>query len=274
MTSVAKSSAELLPRSGLNAWLPSARGVRITLGVAVMLGSWQLLHSYVVHPLLLPSPLRVAETLWSLLGSGELLGHVVVSLKRILVGYAAGCGIGIVLGLLMGRWRAAEEFGSPFLEFLRPISPVAMVPLVLIWFGIDEMAKYFLIGYAVVIIVLFNTAFGVQSMPIIRERAATCLGASEKQIFLHVVLPSTVPYIVTGMRMALGFAFMAIVAAEMIAAESGIGFLIMQSRILIQVDQTFAGLITLSVLGAAIDLCFRLTLSRLARKYQEEIYAV
>lgn len=87
----------------------------------------------------------------------------------------------------MGRWRAADEFGSPFLELLRPVSPVAIVPLVLIWFGIDEAAKYFLIGYAAVIIVLINTAFGMHSMPLIRERAATCLGASERQIFLHVV---------------------------------------------------------------------------------------
>jgi ABC-type nitrate/sulfonate/bicarbonate transport system permease component len=149
-----------------------------------------------------------------------------------------------------------------------------MLPLVLIWFGIDEFAKYFLVSYTAAIIVLLNTAAGVASMPIIRERAAACLGANERQIYLHVILPSTIPYIITGMRTALGFSFMAIVAAELIAAENGIGYLIMQSRMLIQVDQTFAGLLTLSALGALSDVAFRLTLSRFGRRYQQEMFNV
>lgn len=250
------------------------RPMRIAMGVVIFIAAWQVLYLYVAQPLLMPSPLKVATTLWDLIASGELYVHVVASMRRILVGYVAGCALGIVLGLIIGRWATVHDLATPFLEFIRPLSPVALLPLVLIWFGIDEMAKYFLVGYTAVIIVLINTAFGVTSMPIIRERAAACLGASEAQIFRHVVLPSAVPYIVTGMRTALGFSFMAIVAAELIAAESGIGYLIMQSRILIQVDQTFAGLIALSVLGALSDLVFRLTLSRLATRYQQEMFNV
>lgn len=250
------------------------RPARILLGVILFIGAWQFLHAYVAQPLLMPSPLKVVDTLWSLLRSGELFVHIVASMRRILVGYVAGCAIGIGLGLVIGRWAIVHDLATPFLEFIRPLSPVALLPLVLIWFGIDEMAKYFLVSYTAVIIVLINTAFGVTSMPIIRERAAACLGASEAQVFFHVLLPSTIPYIITGMRTALGFSFMAIVAAELIAAESGIGYLIMQSRILLQVDQTFAGLITLSVLGALSDLVFRLTLSRLAIRYQQDIYNV
>jgi ABC-type nitrate/sulfonate/bicarbonate transport system permease component len=235
---------------------------------------WELLHLYVVNPLLLPSPLKVVRTLFDLLQSGELVTDIAASLRRIVVGYAMGCGVGIVLGLLMARSIWVNDLLSPILEVLRPLSPVAMLPLVLIWFGIDEFAKYFLVSYTAAIIVLLSTAAGVASMPIIRERAAACLGASERQIYLHVILPSTIPHIVTGMRTALGFSFMAIVAAELIAAEDGIGYLIMQSRMLIQVDQTFAGLLTLSALGALSDVVFRLTLSRFARRYQQEIFNV
>jgi NitT/TauT family transport system permease protein/taurine transport system permease protein len=216
----------------------------------------------------------VLQTFWHLLQSGELVEDIIASMRRIFVGYIMGCAVGIVLGLLMGRSVWVNDIISPFLEFLRPLSPIAMLPLVLIWFGIEEFAKYFLVSYTATIIVLLNTASGVASMPILRERAAACLGASERQIYLNVVLPSTIPYIITGMRTALGFSFMAIVAAELIAAEKGIGYLIMQSRMLIQVDQTFAGLITLSALGALSDLLFRITLSRMGRRYQQEIYNV
>jgi ABC-type nitrate/sulfonate/bicarbonate transport system permease component len=256
--------------------LPFSLGrlLRTTIGIVAVIAAWELLHRYVVNPLLLPSPLRVVQTLFELLRSGELVNDVGASMRRILVGYAMGCAVGIIFGLLMARSIWVNDLLSPVLEVLRPISPVAMLPLVLIWFGIDEFAKYFLVSYTAAIIVLLNTAAGVASMPIIRERAAACLGANERQIYLHVILPSTIPYIITGMRTALGFSFMAIVAAELIAAENGIGYLIMQSRMLIQVDQTFAGLLTLIALGALSDVAFRLTLSRFGRRYQQEMFNV
>lgn len=251
-----------------------ARLLRTTLGILAIILIWELLHRYVVNPLLLPSPLKVVVTLFDLVRSGELIADITASMRRILVGYTMGCVVGIVLGLLMARSLWVNDLVSPLLEVLRPISPVAMLPLVLIWFGIDEFAKYFLVSYTAAIIVLLSTVHGVASMPIIRERAASCLGASERQIYMHVILPSAVPHIISGMRTALGFSFMAIVAAELIAAENGIGYLIMQSRMLIQVDQTFAGLLTLSALGALSDLVFRLTLSRVGRRYQQEKYNV
>jgi len=250
------------------------RAIRIGIGTVLFIGCWQILHSYFVNPFLLPSPLQVLRTMWDLLLSGELLDDIYASSRRILVGYFGGSLIGIMLGLLMGRFRSINDLMTPCLEFLRPLSPVALLPLVLIWFGIGEAAKYVLVGYTAAIIVLINTAFGVNRMPIIRARAAQCLGASEWQMFRNVLLPSVIPYIVVGMRTALGFSFMAIVAAELIAADSGIGYLIMQSRILIQVDQTFAGLITLSLLGAFSDMVSRLTLSKLTARYQYDLLNV
>ncbi|MHB8727128.1 MAG: ABC transporter permease [Casimicrobiaceae bacterium] len=250
------------------------RLLRKSIGIIALIVAWELLHRYVVNPLLLPSPWQVVKALFALLKSGELLNDVAASMRRILVGYAMGCAVGIVFGLLMARSTWVNDLLSPLLEVLRPLSPVAMLPLVLIWFGIDEFAKYFLVSYTAAIIVLLSTASGVASMPILRERAAACLGANEHQIYLHVILPSAIPYIITGMRTALGFSFMAIVAAELIAADNGIGYLIMQSRMMIQVDQTFAGLLTLSALGALSDLVFRMTLSRVGRRYQQEIFNV
>jgi ABC-type nitrate/sulfonate/bicarbonate transport system permease component len=262
------------PRAMTLPSIPWARLLRVSTGILVVLLVWELLHRFVVNPMLLPSPVRVVQTLFELLRTGELVADVGASMRRIVVGYTMGCAFGIVFGLLMARSLWVNDLLSPVLEVLRPLSPVAMLPLVLIWFGIDEFAKYFLVSYTAAIIVLLSTASGVASMPIIRERAAACLGAKERQIYLHVILPSAIPYIVTGMRTALGFSFMAIVAAELIAAENGIGYLIMQSRMLIQVDQTFAGLLTLSALGAFSDLVFRMTLSRWARRYQQEIFNV
>jgi len=247
---------------------------RTFIGVLAIVLIWQFLSSYVVDPFLLPSPRTVVETMWSMIQSGVLVSDVMASGRRIIVGYVIGCFVGIAWGLLMGRIAWISDLSSPFLEFIRPLSPVAMLPLVLVWFGIGEAAKYFLVGYIATIVVLINTVAGVASVPVLRQRAASCLGASERQIFLHVILPSSIPYIVTGMRAALGLSFMAIVAAEMIAADSGIGYSIMQARNVLQVNQIFAGLVTLSILGMLSDVVFRLTLSRIAERYQQDIYNV
>ena len=141
--------------------------------------------------------------------------------------------------------------------------------LFIIWFGIGVMSRYFIIFYGVVIIMIINTTAGVAAGSNIRLNAAKCLGARRGQIFLRIIIPSALPYILTGMRVALGFAFMGIVAAEMIAAQSGIGYLIMQSRTLLRTDIMFVGLVTLGVLGAIIDGCFKLAIDRTMRRFME-----
>jgi ABC-type nitrate/sulfonate/bicarbonate transport system permease component len=201
--------------------------------------------------------------------SGALLAHVGVSLQRVLVGYLAGCALGVALGTLMGRVTFIRQFADPLLQLMRPISPVALVPLSIIWFGIGDLSRYFIIFYGVVIIMIMNTAAGVAATPVLRINAARCFGATRLQIFRRIIIPSAVPYILTGMRVALGFAFMGIVAAEMIAAQSGIGYLIMQSRMLLRTDVMFVGLVTLGVLGALIDGCFKLAIDRTMKRYME-----
>jgi ABC-type nitrate/sulfonate/bicarbonate transport system permease component len=244
--------------------------IAITAGsISIAVFAWALFARYFAFPDLVPSPWETFGTGAQMLSSGTLLNHVAVSLQRVLVGYAAGCAIGVLVGALMGRIQIVGQFADPLLQLMRPISPVALVPLSIIWFGIGDMSRYFIIFYGVVIIMILNTAAGVASTPNIRLNAARCLGARRRQIFLRIIIPSAVPYILTGMRVALGFAFMGIVAAEMIAAQSGIGYLIMQSRMLLRTDIMFVGLVTLGVLGAVIDGFFKLAINRTMQRFME-----
>jgi len=240
-----------------------------SVSIAIAVVAWAGFAMYFAVPDLVPSPSATAAAAAAMIENGALFWHVVVSLERVLVGYATGCIVGIVIGALMGRIRIFGLFASPLLQLLRPISPVALVPLSIIWFGIGDMSRYFIIFYGVVIIMIMNTAAGVSSTPNIRLNAARCLGAKPQQLFRRVIIPSAVPYILTGMRVALGFAFMGIVAAEMIAAQSGIGYLIMQSRTLLRTDVMFVGLVTLGVLGAIIDGCFKIAIDRTMKRFME-----
>ena len=139
----------------------------------------------------------------------------------------------------------------------------------MLWFGIGEMSKYFVILYATTIVMVLNTAAGVARAPLTRIRAARCLGANEYQVFIKVTFPSAIPFILTGMRVALGFSFMGIVAAELIGAREGIGFLIMNSRQLMNTEQLFVGLMSLGVVGAVLDRVFRYLLDRYTRRYMQ-----
>jgi ABC-type nitrate/sulfonate/bicarbonate transport system permease component len=250
--------------------LSAARSLAIAAtSISLVIAAWALFVRYFAVSDLVPSPLETMSTASTMISNGTLFWHVVVSLERVLVGYAAGCAAGIVIGTLIGRIRIVGQFATPLLQLMRPISPVALVPLSIIWFGIGDLSRYFIIFYGVVIIMIMNTAAGVAATPNIRLNAARCLGATPQQLFRRVIIPSAVPYILTGMRVALGFAFMGIVAAEMIAANSGIGFLIMQSRTLLRTDIMFVGLLTLGVIGAIIDGGFKLAIDRTMRRYME-----
>jgi ABC-type nitrate/sulfonate/bicarbonate transport system permease component len=239
----------------------------ISISLALLL--WHLSVGTLFNSVLVPTPEATFRKAWSMMASGELFMHIAVSMKRVLIGYVVGCLCGIVFGALIGRVWVVRELADPILELIRPISPVAIVPLAMLWFGIGEMSKFFIIVYATVIIVLLNTSAGVSRTPIARIRAARSLGASEYEVFVKVILPSAVPYILTGMRVALGFSFMGIVAAELIGAREGLGFLIMNSQLLLQTDQLFVGLLALGIVGLIVDRIFRVILARSMRRYMQ-----
>ncbi|MDR7483622.1 MAG: ABC transporter permease [Armatimonadota bacterium] len=248
---------------------PAVRLVRYAVSVLLTLALWQTLSTYVINPHLLPPPARVARAVVPMLSTGELEAHVTASLSRIAVGFSLGSLTGVAFGLLAGRIAMVADLTDPQLQFFRFLSPTAMIPLAIIWFGIGELSKYFLILYATFFIVVINTVAGVAATPPVRVRAAQAMGARPVQIFLFVVLPSAVPHVLSGMRVALASAFMAIIPAEMLAAESGLGFLLQQAGLLVQTDRIFVALAMISLLGFASDLAFRLLIGRLLFRYTQ-----
>lgn len=228
---------------------------------------WHLLSTFVVNPFLIPPPLVVFKTAIPMLLSGEILADVTISLQRVLVGFVTGSFAAIVLGVLLGRIRVLHELFDPIIELLRYLSPTAMIPIAVIWFGIGEMSKYFLIFWGTFFIVLINTVAGVWRTPIWRQRAAECLGANPLQIFTLVVIPSTVPYIVTGMRIAMASSFMSIIPAEILAADSGIGYLLQKSSMLMQTNRIFVALLTICIVGFLADRLFRILVDRTLTRF-------
>ena len=237
----------------------------------IALAAWQFLSTVVFNPFLIPPPLVVLQTAAPMAKSGEIFRHVAISLARVGVGFATGCAAAIVLGVILGRMQVMNQLLDPIIELLRFLSPTAMIPIAVIWFGIGELSKYFLIFWGTFFIVLINTTAGVMRAPIIRQRAAQCLGASPLQIFLLVVVPSAAPYIVTGMRIAMASSFMSIIPAEILAADSGIGFLLQQSSVLLQTNRIFVALLTICVLGFVFDRLFRIAVDRMLSRYMSYI---
>ena len=228
---------------------------------------WQFLSTVLFNPFLIPPPLEVFRTAIPMILSGEILADVTISMSRVLVGFLVGSLIGIVGGVLLGRIRLLHDLFDPIIELLRYLSPTAMIPIAVIWFGIGEMSKYFLIFWGTLFIVLINTIAGVWRAPIARQRAAECLGANHLQIFLFVIIPSSVPYIVTGMRVAMASSFMSIIPAEILAADSGIGYLLQKSSMLLQTNRIFVALLTICILGFVVDRIFRFFVDRVLARY-------
>jgi NitT/TauT family transport system permease protein len=251
---------------------PTPRGLWRTyggyaVGFASLFAIWHLAAVYLVSSVLFPPPAVVLRKGWTLALSGVLWEHLSASLQRILAGFLAGSLLGMPIGLAMGSFRPVRRLLEPYTEFLRFIPSVAMITVAVIWFGIGEASKIFLIIYTTIFIVIINTAAGVSAIAPNKIRAAQALGASRAQIFLHVALPATVPYILTGMRLAMGNSFTTIVAAELIAANEGLGKMLWDGRMFMLVDDIFVSLVTLGLLGFAVDRLFRWSIYTFAGKY-------
>jgi len=226
-------------------------------GFASLFLVWHLAAVYVVGSVLFPPPLKVAAKGVELAQEGILWEQIGVSLGRILAGFLCGSLIGIPVGLAIGSFRPVRRVLEPYTEFFRFIPATAMITVAVIWFGIGEGSKIFLIIYTTVFVVIINTAAGVGAVAPNKIRAAQSLGASRGQIFFLVALPATVPFILTGMRLAMGNSFVTIIAAELVAANAGLGKMIWDARLYMLVDQIFVALVVLGLLGFATDRVFR-----------------
>lgn len=225
--------------------------------VALALAVWQFASGTLIDPFFLPSPVSVGAALWEMALDGSLASSVGASLQRILAGWLLGSAVAIPLGLLIGTFAPAKSAFDPFVHFFRFIPAIALVTLFIVWFGIGEMSKILLIAYATGFIVLVNTASGIGAIPQDKIDAARCLGASPVQVFSRVIVPASLPNIYVGMRLALASSFLVIVAAEMLAAESGLGYMIWNSRLYFRIDLMFAAIVLLGLLGFLADRLMR-----------------
>ena len=247
-------------------WRPGGRLAIYALLALGTLAVWQAIAA-VTLPIFFPPPGEVAAAFWKTLRDGTLIENVGVSYLRIFAGWTIGCAIAVPLGLLAGRSALTRTLVEPYIEFFRFIPPIAFIGLFLIWFGLGETSKVLLIVYTALFVTFVNTLAGALAVEPEKIRAAQCLGASPRQIFTHVVVPATVPYIVTGLRLAMGNAFMTVIAAELVAAQSGVGHMIWSARLFAQTDYVFVGIITLGLMGFAANWVLRQVLLRAAYRY-------
>lgn len=227
---------------------------------------WQAL-AWQMGPTLVSSPAETWSAAVDLAKDGTLLESCLVSLRRIMIGWGAGLVVGIPLGILMGRVKLIRNLIDPYIEFFRFIPPIAFITLAIAWFGIGETSKIILIFYTSVFIITLNAIAGVMSINESKLLAAASLGASRRQTLTAVVLPASVPHLVTGARLALGNSFLTIVSAEIVAAQTGLGSLIWTSRNFGRIDWIFVGIIALGILGFLCDRAIRLVSSTFLARY-------
>lgn len=221
--------------------------------VALFAGWWAVTAAQVIHPFLLPSPAEVLAEGWDLTRSGVIFRFAGISLLRVLEGFVIGAVLAIPLGVLIGRVQTLHDLFDPILELARPIPALALIPLAIAWFGIGELSKVFLIAYAAFFPILINVVAGFHAIDPIHVRAARSLQASEVQIFRDVVLMSAFPHVVAGLRIGMGMAFLVLVAAELIASNAGLGYLIQEARLNFHTPRIFVGIIAIGALGYALS---------------------
>jgi ABC-type nitrate/sulfonate/bicarbonate transport system permease component len=202
-----------------------------------------------VPVLFLPSPVGVLVEGGEMLRSGELVGHLLASLSRLLLGFAVGAALGVAAGVAVGFFAAAEAVGTPLIAATFPIPKIALLPLLILWLGLGEPSKVAVIALGVFFPMAINTFTGVRQADPLLIRAAVAFGARRSSVIRKVVLPSALPMIFAGLRLGAGTALLLLVAAEMIAVESGIGFLVLHAGNLMQTTKLMVGIVVLSVLG-------------------------
>jgi NitT/TauT family transport system permease protein len=244
-----------------------ARLAGYAIGFASLFAVWHVASVYLLNSVLFPPPGQVVVKAMELARDGTLWENARVSLERIGLGFLLGSLIGIPIGLAIGSFGIVRGILEPYTEFLRFIPATAMITVAVIWFGIGEGSKIFLIIYTTVFIVIISTAAGVSAVAPNKIRAARSLGASRAQVFRYVAFPATVPYILTGMRLAMGNSFVTIIAAELVAANAGLGKMIWDARLYMLVDQIFVALLVLGLLGFTADRLFRWGIYAFAGRY-------
>jgi NitT/TauT family transport system permease protein len=237
-------------------------------GVIVL--AWYAIHySGLINPALVPTPHAVAKRFWELAGQ-RLPQDVWISTQRVFLGVILGILLAVPAGFVLGWYREVRRFIDPLLNFFRALPPIALIPLVIVYFGIGETAKVVILFYASFfsgVIVMYE---GIAQISPIYVRVARTLGAKDSEIFLKVIVPLTVPHMLTALRVALGVAWATLVASELIAAQQGLGSLIQNAASFFQLDIIYVGIICIGFVALAMDLALRAVARRLVA-WQERI---
>jgi ABC-type nitrate/sulfonate/bicarbonate transport system permease component len=209
------------------------------------------------NPLLIPGPDQVIQVGIDMMRSGELLKHVGASLSRVLQGFVVAAALGVLMGVAVSRSPKLTSLFEPIVEMFRPIPSLAFLPIFVLWFGIGEMSKVIFIAYATFFPVFTSTAIGVRQIDPVLLRAAATLGATKADIFRYVELPAASPSIIAGLRIGFGTSFFVIVAAEYIAADSGLGFMINDARTFFDVPKMLLGAMVIGAIGFGFNVALR-----------------
>lgn len=239
------------------------------ISIFVFLCVWQLTVSFTEAGLVLAGPIETFGAFFSSIvkpiGTHTIEGHILWSLSRVLVGFVMGSFAGIVLGILMGWFKPVSAMFRPIFEILRPIPPIAWIPLSIVWFGLGEMSKYFLIFYSAFCAVTMNAYSGVRSVDPELMGAAKMLGANNRQVFSTIVLPSCIPQIFAGLQIAVGTSWATVVAAEMVRSSEGVGWVIIKGQDSNSTVQILVGIVAIGIVGYILAVTMRAIEARLCR---------
>ncbi|WP_019211688.1 taurine ABC transporter permease TauC [Yersinia massiliensis] len=242
--------------------------------LVVLIIWWVVTACELINPLFLPSPQQVLHQLMVITSpqgfmNATLWQHLSASLGRILVALLAAVSIGIPVGIAMGINNRLRAILDPLIEIYRPIPPLAYLPLIVIWFGIGETSKILLIYLAIFAPVTLATVVGVRSIEQVKVRAAQALGATRWQVLRFVVLPNALPAILTGIRIGLGVGWSTLVAAELIAATRGLGFMVQSASEFLATDVVIAGIIVIAFVAAGLELGLRVLQRKITPWYEQ-----
>mgnify|MGYP001553814142 CR=1 FL=1 len=252
-----RSNPQMRPARMQHLWIHTALPLVLLLAYAIA-SSRPGISNYLMPPI----P-KLLQTAGGLFASGELLSHILISLQRVFLGFFLSSAFALPLAISLANWPKLEPFFAGSLHFLRATPPLAMVPLLILWFGIGESSKLALIVLAAFFPVFLNTLSSLKQVDMGLLEMGDSLELRTQHRLLHIYLPEAMPGIITGLRLAFGYSWRALIGAEMIAASSGLGYLILDSQQMARIDKVYVGIFSIGMLGMILDAA----LSQLARRY-------
>jgi len=239
--------------------------ISIIASMAAFIAVWQVASMSYESDLLLPPPLKTVIALWYAFQDVSVLGDLLLTLKRVVMGFCIACAIGLPLGFAMGTSKVLFQFFDPLISSIRQVPMMAWVPLTIIWFGLGGGPTLFLIAMVGVFPLILNTISGVRAISPAYYHAARSMGAKPWSIFIHVIVPASLPDILTGMRLTMGMGWMSVICAEFIATSAGFGFAMVEAQTYMQTDKLLALMIMGAAVGYAIDKTIRFLEAYLTR---------